>query len=71
MRDHVFADVDAADRGHVAAEGLGDGAGAAGVVEEADFTGGFLVLVLLLFFRGGPLGAEPVFAGLQGFADLL
>jgi hypothetical protein len=69
VRDHVFADVDAADGGHVAAEGLGDGAGAAGVVEEADFTGGFLVL--LLFFGGGPLGAEPVFAGLEGFTDLL
>jgi hypothetical protein len=63
--DHVFTDVDAADGGHVAAEGLGDRAGAAGVVEEADFTW------RLLFFGCGPLGAEPVFAGLEGIADLL
>jgi hypothetical protein len=68
---HVFADVDAADGGDVAAEGLGDGAGAAGVVEEADFSscrgrgggGGGLVM---LFFWCGPLGAEPVFALLEG-----
>ena len=69
VRDHVFADVDAADGGHVAAEGFCDGAGAAGVVQEADLSsrrsrcgGGGLVM----FFGCGPLGAEPVFALLEG-----
>ena len=64
MRDHVLADVDAADGGHVAAESFCDGAGAAGVVEEADFA-------WLIFFWGDPLGSEPGFAGLEGIADLL
>ena len=67
VRHHVLADVDAADRGHVAAESFCDGAGAAGVVEEADFS----CRLLLLFFRGGPLGPEPGFADLEGIADLL
>jgi hypothetical protein len=47
VRYHVLADVDAADGGHVAAEGFRDGAGAAGVVEEADFS--WRVLLLLFF----------------------
>jgi hypothetical protein len=68
VRYHVLANVDAADGGHVAAESFCDGAGAAGVVEEADFSGRVL---LLLFFWGGPLGSEPGFAGLEGIADLL
>ena len=64
-----LADVDAADGGDVAAEGLGYGAGAAGVVQEADLSsrrsrcgGGGLVM----FFGCGPLGAEPGFALLEG-----
>jgi hypothetical protein len=68
VRYHVFADVDAADGGYVAAEGFRDGAGAAGVVEEADFSG---LVLLLLFFWGGPLRSEPGFACLEGIADLL
>jgi len=67
VRYHVLADVDAADGGHVAAESFCHGAGAAGVVEEADFSR----RLLLLFFWGGPLGSEPGFAGLEGIADLL
>lgn len=40
-------------------KGFGDGAGAAGVVEEADF--------LILLGRD----SEPVFPGLQGGGDLV
>lgn len=62
MRYHVLADVDAADAGHVAAESFCDGAGAAGIVEEADLS--WWLVLLLLFFWGGPLGSKPSFAGL-------
>ena len=64
VRHHVLADVDAADGCHVASESFRHGAGAACVVEEADFS-------RLVFFWVGPLGSEPGFAGLQGIADLL
>lgn len=64
VQDHVFADVNAADAGDIAAESFGHGSCAAGVVEKPDFTGGLLV-------GRCPLGSEPIFALLQGVADLL
>ena len=63
---HALADVYAADSSHGGSEGFGDGAGAAGVVEEADVSA-FVVVVIGL----DPGHAEPFAPLLKGVADLL
>ncbi len=66
LRHHALADVYAADSGHGGPEGFGDGARAAGVVEEADVSA-FVIIVIGL----SPGNAEPVAPLLEGIADLL
>lgn len=60
--DHMLTNINPTDRAHPPAQSFGDGARAAGVVEEADVAGIVVFCVIIVGGAGKPRHPEPGFA---------